>query len=176
MLRQGVFSVEICRNLEYYGIGLRCEEREERVKEIFMLAMILKTALPKKGIKVSKEYKDSEYLYKEDEMHINGNGTSKDIFFRIAHEMRHKWQLETDCEKYFKDYKGLDEVSLEEYGVQIAEVDANAFAMIMSVKLVDTMPLFIGRPDREREKIFKHAKQLAEIYNVSMPWDSIDKY
>lgn len=29
MLRQGVFSVEICRNLEYYGSRFRCEE--ERV-------------------------------------------------------------------------------------------------------------------------------------------------
>ena len=31
MLRQGVFSVEICRNLEYYGIGFQCEEREEKM-------------------------------------------------------------------------------------------------------------------------------------------------
>lgn len=30
LLRQGVFSVEICRNLEYDGIGTRCEEREEK--------------------------------------------------------------------------------------------------------------------------------------------------
>ena len=30
LLRQGVFSVEIRRNLEYYGGRFRCEEREER--------------------------------------------------------------------------------------------------------------------------------------------------
>lgn len=143
------------------------------MREVFMLESILKTSLPKNGIKVSEEYEDSEYLYKEDEMHINGKGTSEDIFFRIAHEMRHKWQLETDCEKYFKDYKGLDEVSLEEYGIQPAEVDANAFAMTMSAKLLDNIVLFDGRSYRERKMIFDHAQELARIYNIDIPWEVI---
>lgn len=30
LLRQGVFSVEICRDMEYYGIGTQCEEREAK--------------------------------------------------------------------------------------------------------------------------------------------------
>lgn len=37
MLRQGVFSVEICRNMDYYKVGARCEEREEKMVEIDVL-------------------------------------------------------------------------------------------------------------------------------------------
>ena len=39
---QGVFSVEICQNMEYYGIGIRCEEREEREESMdsFIIALI----------------------------------------------------------------------------------------------------------------------------------------
>lgn len=34
LLRQGVFSVEICRNMEYYGSRFQCEEKEVKVKKV----------------------------------------------------------------------------------------------------------------------------------------------
>ena len=52
MLRQGVFSVEIWRNMEYYEIGTRCEEREEKELE----GLIKLTPSNGKGVSVKEEY------------------------------------------------------------------------------------------------------------------------
>lgn len=56
-----------------------------------------------------------------------------DQFFSIAHELRHIWQIKNDEQLYFSTYKPIDLCSsIEEYNLQIAELDANAFAgMIM---------------------------------------------
>lgn len=55
---------------------------------------------------------------------------SKDlIYYSIAHELRHKWQNEHDKEEWFENYKSRNKLDLEQYNEQIAEMDANAFAL-----------------------------------------------
>ena len=55
-----------------------------------------------------------------------------DYLFSIAHELRHLWQYKENKQFYFSDYKTSDKCSsIEDYNLQIAEVDANAFATII---------------------------------------------
>lgn len=51
------------------------------------------------------------------------------IYYSIAHELRHKWQNEHNKEEWFSTYKSRDKLDLEQYNKQIAEIDANAFAV-----------------------------------------------
>jgi len=54
-----------------------------------------------------------------------------DKYFVTAHEMRHYWQLLNHPEMV-ENYIGRDDVeSVPEYNSQIAEIDANAFALLM---------------------------------------------
>lgn len=64
------------------------------------------------------------YLSKVDKL-------NPDYLFSIAHELRHIYQFQTDKQFYLSDYKPSDECSsVDEYNLQMAEVDANAFASI----------------------------------------------
>ena len=52
-----------------------------------------------------------------------------DQLFSIAHELRHIWQMQNYEQLYFSAYKPINLCSsVEEYNLQIAELDANAFA------------------------------------------------
>ena len=53
-----------------------------------------------------------------------------DIMFAIAHELRHKWQAE-NCPEIFQDYVNSTEIGMEQYNLQNAEIDANAYAMVI---------------------------------------------
>jgi len=69
-------------------------------------------------------------------------------FFSIAHELRHIWQIQNDEELYFSTYKPIDLFSsVEEYNLQIAELDANAFAGLIMIDFFHLKPLFEGVPD-----------------------------
>lgn len=55
--------------------------------------------------------------------------SNPDQLFAIAHELRHIWQIRYDESYFFDDYNPVNMcMSVEEYNLQIAEVDANAFA------------------------------------------------
>jgi len=57
---------------------------------------------------------------------------SKDIiYFAIAHELRHRWQNEHNADEWFNNYKLRDTLDLQQYNNQIAEKDANAFALVV---------------------------------------------
>ena len=71
-----------------------------------------------------------------------------DYAFSIAHELRHVWQIRSDFESYFSNYKPVDQCSsVEEYNLQPAEVDANAFAAIVLTDFFHLKPLWNGLPD-----------------------------
>lgn len=56
-----------------------------------------------------------------------------DLYFCIAHEMRHVYQLmyKEFYKGAFESYKPRNEVSLHDYNMQLIELDANAFAYMV---------------------------------------------
>lgn len=82
-------------------------------------------------------------------------------FFSIAHELRHIWQMQNDEQLYFSSYKPIDLCSsVEEYNLQLAELDANAFAGLVMVDFFHLKPLFDGVPDSVKSKIFERMDYL----------------
>ena len=84
-----------------------------------------------------------------------------DQFFSIAHELRHSWQIQTDNEWYFSDYKPRELCSwVEEYNLQFAEIDAHAFAGIVMEELFHLKPLFQGLSEGVKSKIYDRIEHL----------------
>lgn len=72
-----------------------------------------------------------------------------DYLFAIAHELRHIFQYQEDEQFYLSNYKTSDNCfSIEEYNLQIAEVDANAFASIIMVEYFHMKPQWNGLSDK----------------------------
>lgn len=72
-----------------------------------------------------------------------------DYLFAIAHELRHIFQYQNDEKFYLSNYKTSDNCSsIEEYNLQIAEVDANAFASIIMVEYFKLQPQWNGLSDK----------------------------
>lgn len=67
-----------------------------------------------------------------------------DTLFAIAHELRHLWQIKYHENEYMSDYKDRSVLDVEEYNLQIAEIDANAYAAIVMEFMVGLKPLFNG--------------------------------
>lgn len=61
------------------------------------------------------------------------NKPNPDQLFAIAHELRHVWQIKNNYELYFSNYKTINKLNVNEYNLQIAEIDANAFASIIMI-------------------------------------------
>lgn len=77
-----------------------------------------------------------------------------DILFAVSHELRHIWQVKTNEKFYFSNYKPIKETdSLEDYNLQIAEVDAHAFAALLMMENFGVKPLFNGLSDTVKRKI-----------------------
>ena len=82
------------------------------------------------------------YLNKLDE-------PNPDYLFAIAHELRHIFQYQDDEQFYLSNYKASDNCySIEEYNLQIAEIDANAFASIIMVEYFHIQPQWNGLSDK----------------------------
>ena len=72
-----------------------------------------------------------------------------DYLFAIAHELRHIFQYQNDEKFYLSNYKTSDKCSsIEEYNLQIAEVDANAFASIVMVEYFHMQPQWNDLSDK----------------------------
>ena len=99
-----------------------------------------------------------------DIIYIYINKTDKpnpDYLFAIAHELRHIFQFQDDEQFYLSNYKTSDNCSsVEEYNLQIAEVDANAFAGLVMINFFGLKPLFEGLSDSVKAKIFDRMKYL----------------
>lgn len=97
---------------------------------------------------------DTIYLKKYDK-------PNPDQLFSIAHELRHIWQMQNDEKLYFSTYKPVDLYSsIEEYNLQIAELDANAFAGLVMIDFFRLKPLFEGVTDSVKSKIFERMEYL----------------
>lgn len=84
-----------------------------------------------------------------------------DMFFAIAHELRHIWQIKNNVNLYFADYKPIDMCeSVEAYNLQIAEIDANAFGGLLMVGLFKLQPQFNGMSEAVKSKIYKRMDEI----------------
>ncbi len=82
--------------------------------------------------------------------------------FSIAHELRHIWQIQNDEQFYFSTYKPVDLCdTVESYNLQIAEIDANAFAGIVMVNFFHMQPLFKGLSDSVKNVIHERMEEIA---------------
>ena len=89
------------------------------------------------------------YLNKVDKL-------NPDYVFSIAHELRHIYQYQTDKEFYLSGYKPSNKCSsVEEYNLQIAEVDANAFASIVMTDFFSIKPQWNGLSNKIINEINK---------------------
>lgn len=86
---------------------------------------------------------------------------NSDQLFSIAHELRHIWQMQNDEELYFSTYKQVDQCSsIEEYNLQLAELDANAFSALAMISLLHLRPLFNGLSEFVKSKIHERMDYL----------------
>lgn len=84
-----------------------------------------------------------------------------DYIFSIAHELRHIYQYHTDKQFYLSGYKPSNKCSsVEEYNLQIAEVDANAFASIVMTDFFSIKPKWNGLSDKVIDAIEKRIEFL----------------
>jgi Zn-dependent peptidase ImmA (M78 family) len=84
-----------------------------------------------------------------------------DYVFSITHELRHIYQYQTDEHFYLSEYKSSDKCSsIEEYNLQIAEVDANAFASIVMTDFFSLKPQWHGLSNKVIDTIEKRIKFL----------------
>lgn len=88
-----------------------------------------------------------------------------DLFFSISHELRHLWQLEEDETYYFDSYISSDKTDVESYNLQVAEIDANAFASIMMTKFFHVKPLWSGMPSSVVDAINLRIKEIVNVYD-----------
>lgn len=85
-----------------------------------------------------------------------------DLFFSIAHELRHAWQIKNDKEAFFYDYRTSDLIPLEDYNNQIAEVDAHAFATLVMINRFRLQPLYHGLSKKTVDLIEKRINQISK--------------
>lgn len=84
-----------------------------------------------------------------------------DYVFSIAHELRHIYQYQTDEKFYLSKYKPSNKCSsIEEYNLQIAEVDANAFASIVMTDFFSMKPQWNGLSEKVVKAIENRIKFL----------------
>lgn len=97
----------------------------------------------------------------DDTVHVReGVDNIHDICFALAHELRHVWQRKNTA--FFDGYKPSKECeSLTEYNLQLAEIDANAYAALVMVSAFGVKPLFNGLPDEVKTEIYTRMNDLS---------------
>lgn len=84
-----------------------------------------------------------------------------DIYFTIAHELRHKWQFKYHPD-WFEKYNSSKYLSVIEYNMQQVELDANGFAVIAYTDLLGLKPTFDGVDEIIVNAIYDMADKIAE--------------
>ena len=88
-----------------------------------------------------------------------------DYFFSSAHELRHIWQILNDSTFYLQHYKTRIECNnLDEYNLQIAELDANAFAGLIMIDFFKIKPLFTDSSTLVVSKIFERMDLISKDF------------
>lgn len=94
-------------------------------------------------------------------LYIKSNTKSElDLIFATAHELRHLWQHLNN--ERFDDYKHSDELSVEAYNLQPAEIDANAYAALMMMSQLGVKPQWHGLSDKVIKAINNRINEIAD--------------
>ena len=93
-------------------------------------------------------------------IYIKEQNVNPDLIFAIIHELRHMWQYKTNKIKYMHNYKTSKELSVEEYNLQIAEIDANAYAGLIMINNFGLKPQWNGLSDNVIRSIEKRITEL----------------
>ena len=87
---------------------------------------------------------------------------SAELFFALAHELRHAYQIASG--ESLEEYRTSDRISIEQYNLQPLEVDANAFGALIMSDFFGIVPQFRNMPDTIRKAIKDRMKQLQKEY------------
>lgn len=92
----------------------------------------------------------------------NDMTVSPELFFAIAHELRHSYQIANGAD--LKEYQTSDKISNEQYNFQPLEVDANAFAALIMYDFFGIVPRFQNLPESVKVAINDRMKQIRKEY------------
>ena len=141
------------------------EKRGDIMKEIYQFVKLicndLKIKKPKVEFgKLQTNTMLASYNYKKDIITIKKDYEDiRDLYFSIAHELRHKYQVDRKIFD-FDDYKLSDNIDLKNYNLQPQEIDANAYAALIMMSLFSVKPLFKGLDDDVKKEINKRIDKL----------------
>lgn len=79
----------------------------------------------------------------------------------FIHELRHVWQHKYKPE-FFDDYFTLNKTNLDQYILQKAEIDANAYAYLVLKNVMNIGPDLFYRSEKEKELITKRMEEIQE--------------
>lgn len=90
------------------------------------------------------------------------DGFDPDQCFAAAHELRHVWQKRHPEESLLSGYVPVESGgSAEEYNLQPAEVDANAFASLIMISFFRVEPQFKGLSEAVKARIEARRDEIA---------------
>ena len=87
---------------------------------------------------------------------------SPELFFAIAHELRHSYQIANGAD--LKEYQTSDIIGDEKYNFQPMKVDANAFAALIMSDFFGIVPRFQNLPESVRNAISSRMEQIRKEY------------
>lgn len=87
---------------------------------------------------------------------------SPELFFAIAHELRHSYQIANGAD--LKGYQASDKISVEQYNLQSLEVDVNAFSALVMSDFFGIVPRFQNLPESVKVAINDRMKQIQKEY------------
>ena len=82
-----------------------------------------------------------------------------DALFAVCHELRHVYQA-ANMPDIFQHYQEMGTLDNESYNLQVAEIDANAYASIFIERHFGVSPLFNGYSERVKAAIEKRKSAL----------------
>lgn len=83
-----------------------------------------------------------------------------EFLFYIAHNLRIRWQFLTNAD-YF-DFQSVEEIGIDNYDNQLAEVDAAAFASLYMIGYFQLMDDFTSVSCQTRELILKRMEEILD--------------
>lgn len=82
----------------------------------------------------------------ENKIWINPDLQPNDLYFSVAHELRHFWQSKYKANQFLKDYQLRTSTDINSYNTQDAEIDANAYAYTIMIDFYKVRPKFDNLP------------------------------